>query len=231
VSKKRAKAYSYLRVSGKGQVKGDGFPRQRKTIQTYALKNGFEIEDEYRDEGVSGTNELADRAGLAVLLDRIESNGIRTVIVEKADRLARDLMIGEVILSQFRDVDVTVLDCSGNDLTEDEDPTRTLIRQVLGAVSQFDKSVIVLKLKAARDRKSRLQGNRVEGKKPFGHFEDEEETLREIIRLRRKPRNGRQRRLSYDKIAESLNSHGYATRTGRPWIGATVRKIVLREKK
>jgi DNA invertase Pin-like site-specific DNA recombinase len=37
---------------------------------------------------VSGTRELADRPGLAALLDRLESNGVRTVIVERADRLA-----------------------------------------------------------------------------------------------------------------------------------------------
>jgi hypothetical protein len=31
-----AKAVSYLRVSGKAQIEGDGFPRQRETIARYA---------------------------------------------------------------------------------------------------------------------------------------------------------------------------------------------------
>ena len=45
-----------------------------------------------------------------------------------------------------------MLTADGADLTSaDGDPTRTLIRQVLGAVAQFEKSVIVLKLRAARE--------------------------------------------------------------------------------
>jgi hypothetical protein len=49
----------------------------------------------------------------------------------------------------------------------DEDPTRVLIRQVLWAVSQFEKSVIVAKLRAARMRR-RQQTGRCEGRKRFG---------------------------------------------------------------
>jgi DNA invertase Pin-like site-specific DNA recombinase len=40
--------------------------------------------------------------GLAAMLDRIESNGVRVLIVERADRLARDLVVDEVILDQSR---------------------------------------------------------------------------------------------------------------------------------
>jgi DNA invertase Pin-like site-specific DNA recombinase len=32
-------------------------------------------------------------AGLAAVLDHVESNGVKLVVVERADRLARDLMI------------------------------------------------------------------------------------------------------------------------------------------
>ena len=49
---KQAPAVSYLRVSSKGQVEGDGFPRQRDTIARYAKSAGFLLQDEYRDEGV-----------------------------------------------------------------------------------------------------------------------------------------------------------------------------------
>ena len=85
----RAKAISYLRVSGKGQVEGDGFERQRQSIARFAKAAKYEIVEEFRDEGVSGTKELDARPGLAALLDRIESNGVKVVIVERADRLAR----------------------------------------------------------------------------------------------------------------------------------------------
>ena len=49
------KAHAYLRVSGKGQVQGDGFTRQLKSIREYAAAHGIKIVNVYREEGVSGT--------------------------------------------------------------------------------------------------------------------------------------------------------------------------------
>ena len=111
------KAVSYLRVSSKGQVEGDGFDRQRDAIAKFAKRAKYDVVEEFRDEGVSGTKDLEGRRGLAALLDRLESNGVRVVIVERADRLARDLMVSEVILSQFAKAGATVLTADGADLT------------------------------------------------------------------------------------------------------------------
>ena len=76
------------------------------------------------------------------MLTRIRANGVRVVIVERADRLARDLLVSEVIPGQFRDLGVRVIAADGGtDLTAgDDDPARVLIRQVLGAVAQFETS-------------------------------------------------------------------------------------------
>ncbi len=222
-----AKAVSYLRVSGKGQVDGDGFPRQRETIARYAKAAGFELVGEYCDEGVSGTKDLDDRDGLSELLARIRSNGVRVVLVERADRLARDLIVGELILNQLRELGVKVIAAdSGTELTAgDDDPTRTLIRQVLGAVAQFEKAVIVSKLKAARVRKRRATG-RCEGRKPYGTRPGEADVVALIHKLRRKPRGSE--RLSFAGIAERLNTEGHSTRTGKAWAPETVRQIASR---
>jgi len=149
------------------------------------------------------------------------------MVVERADRLARNLIVGELILNQFRELGVRVIAAdSGTDLTVgDDDPTRVLIRQVLGAVSQFEKSVIVSKLRAARVRKRRETG-RCEGRKPFGTRPGEADVLALMKRLRRKPKGGE--RLSFDAIAARLNATGAPTRTGARWRGATVRGIVGR---
>jgi DNA invertase Pin-like site-specific DNA recombinase len=222
-----AKAVSYLRVSGKGQVDGDGFPRQRETIARYAKAASFELVGEFRDEGVSGTKDLDAREGLSDLLARIRSNGVRVVLVERADRLARDLIVGELILNQFRELGVKVIAAdSGTELTAgDDDPTRVLIRQVLGAVAQFEKAVIVSKLKAARVRKRRATG-RCEGRKPYGTRPAEADVVALIHKLRRKPRGGE--RLSFASIADRLNAEGHPTRTGKAWAPETVRQIVMR---
>lgn len=225
-----SEAVSYLRVSGRGQVPGDGFPRQRETINRFAKANGLEITKEYKDEGVSGTKELADRAGLAAMLDRLEANGVRVVLVERADRLARDWMVGEVILSQFRDIQVRVVAAdSGTDLTKGDasNPTAKLIRQILGVVAEFEKDVLVLKLRAARERKRRRDG-RCEGRKPFGYTPAERGIVDRIFELRRKPRRGE--RMSFAKIAARLNSEGLPTRQGGQWKPETIRQIIKRGK-
>lgn len=57
-------------------------------------------------------------------------------------------MMNEAIVDQFSRIGARVLTADGADLTTaDGDPTRILSRQVLGAVAQFEKSVIVLKLR------------------------------------------------------------------------------------
>jgi DNA invertase Pin-like site-specific DNA recombinase len=118
-----------------------------------------------------------------------------------------------VIPGQFRDLGVRVVAADGGtDLTAaDEDPTRVLIRQVLGAASQFEKSVIVAKLRAARLRQRRQIG-RCEGREPFGEHPGEEAVLHRIQQLHRKPRGPE--RLSYGAIAAALNAERLPTRTG-----------------
>ena len=227
--KKAVRAVAYLRVSGKGQIEGHGFDRQRETIARYAKMNGIALVDEFRDEGVSGAKELAARPGLAALLGRLKANGVNVVLVERADRIARDLVIGELILSQLREIGVSVIEAEGgNDLTagDQDNPTAVLIRQVLGAISEFDKSVVVLKLRAARER-VRRERDRCEGRKPFGDRPGEAPALDRIRQLRRKPRKGK--RLSFAKIAEQLNAEAVPTRTGRPWQPGSVWAILNRQ--
>lgn len=215
-----SKAYSYLRVSGQSQLAGDGYPRQRDAIDRYAVRADITIAAEFAEPGVSGTNELEDRPALSELIGRIAENGVRLVVVESADRLARDLMVQETILAQFRKLGVAVVDSGGTDLTvADGDPTRKLIRQVLGAVAEFEKSTLVRKLRAARKRSGCK-----EGRKPYGEHPGEREVLDRIKRLRRKPRLGT--RMPCSKIAVILNSENIMQRNGKPWSRQGIENIV-----
>jgi len=221
------KAVSYLRVSGKGQIDGDGFDRQRDSITKFAKRQRLEVVGEYSDGGVSGTTDLDNRPGLAALIDRIESNGVRVVLVENASRLARDLMVQEIILEQLRKLGVLVIEADGgNDLTvASSDPTATLIRQVLGAVAQFEKSVLVLKLRAARQR-LRSKAGKCEGRKAFGELAGESEIVERIKQLRRKPVKGE--RLSFQAIADQLNADDIPTRQGGIWRASTIQNVCSR---
>lgn len=222
------KAFSYLRVSGKGQVDGDGFPRQRDKIAAWARTNRATIVREFVEEGVSGTAGIADRPALSNLISEILGNGVRVVVVEKADRLARDLIVSELLLREFQEMGVQVIEAeSGTDLTAGNDnPTAKLIRQILAAVAEFDKTSIVLKTRAARAR-IRREAGRCEGRKPFGHRDGEAEAIDLMRSLRRKPKGGD--RMSFAKIAATLDEQGHASRSGKPWTAEAVRKILTRK--
>ena len=223
------KAFSYLRVSGKGQVDGDGFDRQRDAIAKRAKADGFDIVAEFIDAGISGTKDLDERPALSDLFAAIVGNGVRVVLIERADRLARDVMVGEILLSQFREEGVKVIESeSGIDLTADDpdNATATLVRQILSVVSQFEKTSIVAKLRKARARK-RIETGRCEGVKPFGTLPGEDEAVARMKALRRKP-IGKAKRMSYAKIAAAMQAEGFATRSGGPWRASTVQDILKR---
>jgi DNA invertase Pin-like site-specific DNA recombinase len=220
----KTKAFSYLRVSGKGQIDGDGFKRQAETISRYAKANRIEIIQEFRDEGVSGTKEALDRPGLTDLFVAIKANGVRLVLVENATRIARDLMVSEIILAEFRKLGVKVISADGGvDLTlGNDDPTGKLVRQILAAVSEWEKCLIVQKLRASRLR-IRRAGARCEGRKPYGITPEEQAVVERMTALRREKK-------SFVDIAEALNAKGIPTRTGpgTRWHPTQIQRILSR---
>jgi hypothetical protein len=84
--------------------------------------------------------------------------------------------------------------------------------------AQYDKSQIVLKLRAARMRKRAKEG-RCEGRKPFGYYEGEAEALERIRTLRSQG-------LGFDRIAAQLNAESVPARTGGRWHGLVVNRIL-----
>jgi DNA invertase Pin-like site-specific DNA recombinase len=211
------KAFGYLRVSGKGQVDGDGFPRQLAAINAYAAAHDIKIVRVFREKGVTGTKESMDRPAWAEMMTALHSDGVRTIIIEKLDRLARDLMVQEATIADLQKHGFTLISVAEPDLMA-ADPTRILMRQLMGAVAQYDKSQIVLKLRGARMRKRAKEG-RCEGRKPFGHYEGEADVLNRIKALRAED-------LGFDRIAARLNEEHVPTRTGRPWHGVVVNRIL-----
>jgi hypothetical protein len=94
-------ALAYYRTSSAANVgqDKDSEKRQRQAVEGYATRNGFAIIANFYDAAVSGADPIEQRAGFANLLDRIEENGVRTVIVEDASRFARELMAQELGIS------------------------------------------------------------------------------------------------------------------------------------
>src|SRR5215469_14183958 len=147
----------------------------------------------------------------------LQANGVRTVIIEKLDRLARDLMVQETIIADLQKHGFELVSVAEPDLMA-TDATRILVRQMMGAVAQYEKTQIVLKLRGARMRKRAREG-RCEGRKPYGFYEGESAVLERARALRAEG-------LGFDRVAVRLNEERIPTRTGRPWHGVVVNRIL-----
>jgi DNA invertase Pin-like site-specific DNA recombinase len=213
---KNLPAFGYLRVSSDGQVDGDGFPRQRAAIERYAEQNGFEIVQWFEERGVSGT--IADRPALQEMMVALMSNGVRTVFIEKLDRIARDLMVQETIIGDMRKRGFELVSTMEPDLCTD-DPSRKLVRQIMGAIAEYDRTMLVLKMRAARQR-VRASGKKCEGRKVYGTRPGEKENAKFIAELFHQGKN-------YSQIATEMNAQNRPTRTkGSKWSSSTVANIV-----
>jgi DNA invertase Pin-like site-specific DNA recombinase len=215
------RCFVYLRVSGLAQVEGDGFTRQLIACEEYARRNELEIVRVFREEAISGKSELDNRPALRELLAELMADGVKVVLIEKLDRLARSLIVQETILQDFQRRQFQVISVCEADVTS-EDPTRVLIRQILGAFFEYERKMISNKLAAARQR-IRLKTGKCEGRKAYGTAESEKQALRSMRALRLAGQ-------TYQMIATQLNSQHVPTREGGLWTAQTVGKILIRDK-
>jgi DNA invertase Pin-like site-specific DNA recombinase len=214
------KAVAYLRTSSAANVGADkdSDKRQREAIAGFAKRAGYDLVGEFYDPAVSGADPIESRPGFAALLDRIESNGVRTVIVEDATRFARELITQELGIVALVARGVTVITASGDDLTNTSDPFKVAMRQIAGAFAQLEKARLVAKLRAARERK-RSEGHKVEGRKSLG------ESRPEAVALARELSGGRPR-LSLREIAARLATAGHTTPSGKPYSASAVASML-----
>jgi DNA invertase Pin-like site-specific DNA recombinase len=210
--------FGYVRVSGKGQVDGDGFARQEKAIEDFAASKGWTVKRIFYERAVSGTVESMDREAFSEMLNLCGGVLPSTIVVERADRLARDLIVGELLFRecQSRGVEVYSAD-SGEELVNAvADPTRILIRQVLGALAQWEKSSLVKKLRAARDRK-RVETGRCEGERPWSETDPTGHALALVWIV-----GARDRGESFRQISKQLNLTPHKPRRGGKWSPSTI---------
>jgi DNA invertase Pin-like site-specific DNA recombinase len=234
-SNKMRPAFGYVRVSsaGQGAEDRDGIPRQKAAIRKYAAANKFRIVQWFADT-VSGKKELENRPALQDLMTALHGNGTKLVLIERLDRLARDLMIQESIIADFRRNGFQLVSVTEPDMCSD-DPTRKLFRQMLGAFAEYECAMISLKLKGARLRAAAKRGaSYVEGRVPFGYRvvkhdgtpvrvpEPAEQST--IARMKQLRDAGN----SLAKIAEKLTAEGRKARAGKKWYEKQVARVLSR---
>jgi len=230
MGKRKSKiAVGYLRVSGKGQVRGHGFQRQHDEIASYAKKHGYTIIEWYK-EAYTGTEE--DRPEFLRMVEDMLSNGCRTIIIECMDRFGRRSMVSEQLLALLIRKGIAMISAmTGQNITEDvqdeDDPWKKFIVQIQNSIAELDKRLLVRKLRKAREAK-RAKTGRCEGGKPYGYYPGEEKIVKRIRQLYRKPHG--KKRMGFRTIARKLNEEGVPTRTGAPWSGVLVKSIITRKK-
>lgn len=225
---KHVTALAYMRTSSATNVGDDkdSEARQRDAIAAYAKHHGYAIADEdwFYDAAVKGTDAIETRPGFAALLDRIEGNGVRTVIIEDASRLARDLVTQELGIIALIKRGVTVMTAGDLNLTETDDPFKVAMRQIAGTFSQLEKARLVAKLRGARERK-RVDKGKCEGRKSYRERDAAMVALAKALRG-----TGPRPAMSFRAIADELFRQGYGAKksdgTAQPFTAMGIKRMV-----
>ena len=229
------KVVAYLRVSTDRQAEqGLGLEVQEHAISTWAKNGDHRIVMWCRDEGLSGADSLELRLGLADALEELKNREADGLVVYRLDRLARDLVAQEHLLADMHRMGAEVFSTSNAEasyLTDDpDDPSRKLIRQIIGAVNEYERSIIALRLRSGRRRKAD-NGGYAYGAPMFGYRAEGRELVpvpaeqAALTRMREVRAEG----ATYEAIARVLRREGYPTKRGGQWHGKVVRDVLKRE--
>lgn len=226
----------YLRVSTRRQaVEGWSLAEQRAVIKEWAAANGHDVVL-FEDAAVSGAAPLGTRKGLLRALGCLYRGEVAGIVVARLDRLTRDLILQEQLLGDIWAHGGEALSCVAAEaefLRRDDprDPSRRLIRQVLGAVIEYNKSTSRLLLEAGRTRKADA-GGYIGGRPRYGYaavggelvpVPEQQAVIADIKALRT------HQRMTLRQIVDTLFEAGIAGPEGGGWSPEAVKRVLKAE--
>jgi DNA invertase Pin-like site-specific DNA recombinase len=137
---KKKRAALYMRVSSGEQ----NTEAQERALREYVRRRDWTIHRVYRDQGLSGAN--PNRPALNEMLKDCRRGSVDVVVVWKFDRFARSLkaLISGLELCRSLGIDfVSVTEAVDTSL-----PAGELVFQMIGAVAQFERSLIGERVKS-----------------------------------------------------------------------------------
>lgn len=153
----------YLRVSTSGQT----VENQRRELLSAAERHGWNSVATYEDTGISGAKGRDKRPGLDKLLKAVGRKEVDIVAAWSVDRIGRSLQDLVAVLGELHAKGVDLyLHQQGLDTST---PTGRAFFQVLGVFAEYERAMIVERVKAglARAKAEEAQGPRP-GKKRIG---------------------------------------------------------------
>lgn len=221
--KQTIKAVGYLRTSSAANVGADkdSEKRQRAAIEGFAAASGYTVVAWYYDAAVSGADPVTERPGFMDMLRRVATNGAKTILVESPDRFARDLTVQLTGHDMLRGLGIDLVPASAPDFFTSDTPTAVLVRQVLGAIAEFEKASLVAKLAGARKRR-RMEAGKCEGRKPLA------ETAPEAVEMARRLASVRKRKPSLRAIAVQLAESGFVNERGNVYNPKSIAAMIAK---
>jgi DNA invertase Pin-like site-specific DNA recombinase len=228
------KVVAYVRVSSARQQEAYGPDIQRQEITRWAKQHRHEVIAWFGDV-ISGGSELASREGWRAASALVKDGIAGGIVVGRIDRLARDLMVQELLLRNLTDFGGVFVSTRANENEmisgESKDPSRKLVRSILGAISEYDREMVVDRLEAGRRAKA-ARGGYAHGALPYGWGSQhgklvpvpiEQEALAKMHSLA-------EQGVPLSEIATVLTAEGYPTKRGGSWSSPTVSRILRRTK-
>jgi DNA invertase Pin-like site-specific DNA recombinase len=137
---KAKRAALYVRVSSEEQ----NTAAQERALREYVERRGWKLQQIYRDQGVSGAK--SNRPALNELLKACRRGSVDVVVVWKFDRFARSLKQLMSGLEMCRALGIDFV--SVTEAVDTSLPAGELVFQMIGAVAQFERSLIGERVKS-----------------------------------------------------------------------------------
>ncbi|WP_194840872.1 recombinase family protein [Filobacillus milosensis] len=203
----------YCRVSTEEQAsEGYSISAQLHTLRQYASLYGWQVVEEYVDEGISG-KDIKGRPAMQKLISDIDKGKFQAVLVWKISRLSRNMLDTLVLLDKFEKYDVKFISYSEN--FDTSSPIGKLVVQLMASIAEMERNTLSENVKLGmtqRANEGRWNGGIVFGydsiKKELVINHEEAEIVHLIYNLYA---NGK----GLKAIANHLNKSGYRTKRNK----------------
>ena len=206
----------YLRLSQEDERQGESvsIDNQRTILRKYAEDKGFEIHDEYIDDGISGTT--FQRPEVQRLLDDAKTGVINTIIVKDLSRFGRNYIeVGQYIDYVFPAFGIRFIAIQDNVDTENRDSGAMEMMPIMNVFNEWHAANTSKKIRAVR-RSNALAGIYSAKKATYGYIKGtdkkrtpviDEEAAPIVRRIFEMYASG----ISPKNIADILNAEGIAS--------------------